>query len=105
MRVSFTHLGDLTGRAARFAAATRGQPSWLVKLIAVTVVVALAALGLLVLIPALLIAGLVFVVGAALALIRFGVSSIRGSIWRAWESIRSVDSEGRRNVRVVRRES
>lgn len=100
-----SRFGAHASRAARVASSLRGQPSWLVKLVMLSVLVALAALGLLVLIPALVLAGIVFVVGMSLALVRLGTSAIRGSIWRAWDSLRSVDSDGRRNVRVIRRES
>ncbi len=98
MRIAFTNIHQHAARAGRFVGTMRAQPSWLVKLVLLGVLVALAAVGLLVLIPAVVLGLAVAVVGGGVILVR---SAARGVV--AWfaQAVRRGDASGRRNVRVV----
>ncbi len=100
MRVVFSSFHQHAARFGRVAGAVRAQPSWLMKLVLLALIVGLAALGLLVIIPAVLLALVVLLLGGI-------VAGIRGAIRRTaswfYTSVRRGDASGRRNVRVMPR--
>lgn len=100
MRIAFTNFHQQAARAGRFVGAVRAQPSWLVKLVVLGVLVALAAIGLLVLIPAVVLGLAAAVVGGGVILAR---SAVRGVLAWLAGGFRRGDGAGRRNVRVVSR--
>ncbi len=98
MRVAFTSIFEQATRVGRVAGAVRSQPSWLIKLALFAVVAALAAVGLLVLVPALVLGLVVFVAAGAVLMVRGGVRRVAS--W-FFTGVRRGDASGRRNVRVM----
>lgn len=89
---------EQVNRAGRAARVVRGQPAWLVKLVMLSLLIALAAVGLLVVVPAVLLALVIFVMGAGVVLLRLAARSL--VTWLS-SPFRAADTTGRRNVRVV----
>ncbi len=85
-------------RAERLYLFVRRRPSWLTRLAVGAGALVLAAITLLIIVPAILVMALVFVGGAA---VLAGVMALRGRLSRGPGALRVRD--GRENVRVIGR--
>jgi hypothetical protein len=95
-RITFTEFFSSTpGRSRRVVSWATGQPGWVARAAATVFVFAVFLVALLLLIPAMLLGGLVFVALSGWVAARRGLAR-----WRTRRGL----SEGRRNVRVIRRD-